>query len=396
LRVGNCRAHSPLRSMRIAIITTDVREHKRDYTGTVATFGTAPTALLQGLALLPDVEVHVLSCARRPMKSQEKLAKNIWFHSIHVPRLGWMRTGYQGCIRAVRKTLRIIKPDLVHGQGTELDCAVDAAFSGFPNVITVHGNMRIMAEVNRAKRFSFLWLAARLERFTLPRTDGVICITAYTEKAVSKLVRRTWIVPNAVDSAFFDITAQATPGEAPRIVCLGVIEPRKNQNSFIMALDHLAENYKFQLIFLGEGPPNSPYVNEFHRLVKARPWCTAAGFAGREQVRKHLSTAALLVLPSLEDNCPMVILEAMAAGVPVVGSNVAGVPELIRDGVTGLLCDPFDKSSILSAVQRILLNPSAAAEMAERAKSVARTRFLPEVVARRHVEVYREVLSSDE
>jgi glycosyltransferase involved in cell wall biosynthesis len=82
--------------------------------------------------------------------------------------------------------------------------------------------------------------------------------------------------------------------------------------------------------------------------------------------------------------------------VPVVGSNVAGVPELIRDGVTGLLCDPFDKSSILSAVQRILLNPSAAAEMAERAKSVARTRFLPEVVARRHVEVYREVLSSDE
>ena len=97
-----------------------------------------------------------------------------------MPRIGWLRTGYQGCIRAARKKLREIQPDIVHGQGTERDCAISAAFSGFPNVVTVHGNMRKIARANCARPFSFLWLAARLEGFTLPRTDGVVCITRIT------------------------------------------------------------------------------------------------------------------------------------------------------------------------------------------------------------------------
>ena len=85
--------------------------------------------MLQGFAALPEVRVHVVSCTQQPMRSPEKLAGNIWFHSLHVPKLGWLRTGYQGCIRAVRRKLRAIQPDLVHGQGTERDCALSAIFS---------------------------------------------------------------------------------------------------------------------------------------------------------------------------------------------------------------------------------------------------------------------------
>ena len=77
--------------------------------------------------MLPDVEVHVVSCTQQPMKSPIKLAENIFFHSLLVPKIGWLRTGYQGCIRAVRKKLRAIQPDIVHGQGTERDCACSYA-----------------------------------------------------------------------------------------------------------------------------------------------------------------------------------------------------------------------------------------------------------------------------
>ena len=100
----------------------------------------------------------------RRCNSPPKLAPNIFFHSLHVPKIGWMRTGYQGCIRAVRKKLKAIQPEIVHGQGTETDCAINAVFSGFPNVLTIHGNMRLIAKVNRVRPFSFPWLAARLER----------------------------------------------------------------------------------------------------------------------------------------------------------------------------------------------------------------------------------------
>jgi hypothetical protein len=190
--------------MRIAILTTDSREHYRDHSNPVPSFGTAPEALLQGFAQLQDVEVHVVSCARAPMSSPEKLASNIFYHALLVPKIGWMKTFYQGCIRETRKKLAEIKPDIVHGQGTERDCAISAVLSGFPNVLTIHGNMRLIAKVNRVKPFSFFWLAAMLERFTIPRSNGVVCITRYTEAAVSDLAKRTWIVPNAVDASFFE------------------------------------------------------------------------------------------------------------------------------------------------------------------------------------------------
>ena len=123
---------------KITILTSDKRDHDRNYTNPVPEFGTAPAALLQGFAQLSQVEVHVVSCVQQPVISPERIAPNIFYHSLLVPKLGWLRTGYQGCIRAARCKLRQIQPDIVHGQGTERDCALSAVFSGFPNVVLIN------------------------------------------------------------------------------------------------------------------------------------------------------------------------------------------------------------------------------------------------------------------
>jgi glycosyltransferase involved in cell wall biosynthesis len=116
--------------------------------------------------------------------------------------------------------------------------------------------------------------------------------------------------------------------------------------------------------------------------------------AQREELKGLLSQATMLVLPSLEDNCPMTVLEAMAAGVPVVAAQVGGLPDLIEEGKTGFFCDPVDAASMAAAVEMVLLDRTAAAEVARHARQRARERFHPEVIARRHVEIYREVLSN--
>jgi glycosyltransferase involved in cell wall biosynthesis len=381
--------------MRIALLMTDDRALFKQYEKPTPEFGTAPEALLQGFALLPDTEVHVVSCTRERMNSPARLASNIFFHSLRVPRIGWMRTAFQGCIRAVRQKLREIQPDIAHGQGTEGDCALNAVFSGFPNVLTIHGNMRHIARVTRARPFSFPWLAARLERLTIPRSLGVVCITDYTRQAVKDLARRTWVVPNAVDGSFFGVKAQPARAIPARMICVGHVCLRKNQNPFIRALDPLAKKHRFEMIFVGAANERDPYSEEFLRLVKARPWCLYRGWAGREELKALLREATLLVLPSLEDNCPMTVLEAMAAEVPVVASKVGGLPDLIEDGKTGFFCDPLEAASMAAAIERVLLNPSSAAEVARQARESARARFHPEVIARRHVEIYREVLGCD-
>ena len=136
---------------------------------------------------MPGVEVHVVCCVRKPLPSPEKLAPNIFYHSLLVPKIGWMTTGYQGCIRAVRR-----KEEEAEGNSgliscamagsTERDCAMEAVFSGFPNVLTIHGNMAELARIFSAGIGSFHWLAARLEGFSCCRARLGFSATRHTPK----------------------------------------------------------------------------------------------------------------------------------------------------------------------------------------------------------------------
>lgn len=379
--------------MRIVLLTTDNREHYKNYSSGIPAFGTAPQALLDGFAVLPDAEVHVVSCFQQlPASSPSKLAANIWYHGLHVPKVGWLRTGYQGCIRAVRRKLREIQPDIVHGQGTERDCAISAVLSGYPNVLTIHGNMRLITEMFPPKMFSANWFTARLEGWTISRSNGVVCITNYTRAAVADRARKTWLLPNAVDWSYHKVHTQtATP---PKIICVANVDPRKNQVALIDALAPLAAEKPFELYFLGVAHKHTAYGAEFHRRLEQHSWCKYAGMVSRDELRSHFADASLLVLPTREDNCPMVVLEAMAAGIPVVASNVGGVPDLITDEETGLLTYPNRPETMRAAVAKLLEQPEFGRQLAEKALHEAETRFHPRVIAERHLEIYREVLSA--
>jgi glycosyltransferase involved in cell wall biosynthesis len=376
--------------MKVAMLIPDNRDEFQQYDKPSPFFGPAPTALLEGLANRPEIELHVLSCAKRSMLAPEKLSENIWFHLLHVKQWGWLRSIYSGCVLAIRTKLQEIHPDLVHGQGTERYCALAAAFSGFPNVITIHGNMRSITKISHAKVFSYQWCAAKLEQFTLSRVGGVICISPYAQSLASDTARKTWLIPNAVGVDFFK--HRALPDDQQNILCVGTICRLKNQNTFIRALDPLAAHRKFRLIFLGAGNNSDPYFKEFQQLVRSRPWCEHQGFVNTEQLKTFFGHAAALALPSLEDNCPMVILEAAASGVPVMAAKAGGIPSLVQDGHTGILFDPRDPSSMASAAGRYLSDPIFAKRMADNAKMVAEATFHPAHISKQHVEVYRELL----
>jgi glycosyltransferase involved in cell wall biosynthesis len=253
--------------------------------------------------------------------------------------------------------------------------------------------MRLIANLGNARPFSAIWLAARLETFSLPKTAGVVCISRYTQELIASLARRTWIVPNAVDESFYEIAPELSLKPVPRILCVGLLCPRKNQNAFITALDPLAEKRKFELVFYGLAGDDKSYAETFFQLVKDRPWCKYAGFADRDQLKSQFRQSTLLALPSVEDNCPMVILEAMAAGVPVVAANVGGVPELIEDGVSGWLCNPLDAQSMMKAIEHALSNEPLRIERAKQARQNSLARYHPSVIASQHIEIYRSVLT---
>ncbi len=376
--------------MKIVQLTTDNRNQIKQYDLTEPYFGTAPAGLIDGFSLIEDVEVHVISCTSRRMSVPEKLAANVYFHQPYVPKIGWGRSMFLGCAWATRRLLRRIKPDIVHGQGTERDCSMEAVLSGYPNVLTLHGNMRVHAARPEQKGSSYYKMAAALETFCLKRTDGVVAISRYTQELVAGLARKSWLLPNAVDRRFFDV-APASPS-VPRILFVGSLGERKNPLGLLKACEDLLRKGECTLALAGQSDAEGEYGHKVLKLAATLPGVELLGFLDRDALAAEFARSTLLVLPTFEDNCPMVILEAMAAGLPVAASRVGGVPDLVQEGETGLMFDPASTDAIRDAISRLLENPEMRAAFGVAARRHALEHYHPAVIARRHVEIYREVL----
>lgn len=389
-----------MKPLKVAILTSDKRDHDRDYDDPIVSFGTAPTALLHGLAELPEVEVHVVACTQQPMISPHKLAKNTWFHSLHVSKIGWMRTGYQGCIRAVRRKLKEIQPDIVHGQGTERDCAISAVLSGFPSVLTIHGNMNAIARLHHSRIGSFHWVAARLEDFTLPRTNGIICISDYVQNLVEKYRVPTWIVPNAIQKMFFDFPKAGTPRpERPLLINVGVISERKRQHQLLAVLESLrGQKFEFDTIFVGVSDLKTTYARKFGILLAA----ASRKHGGFEHIQKLddaafcglLDQASAMIHFSNEESFGLTFAEAIARGLHLFASDV-GAARMIAEGVAGVQIFGLDDwAGMQAAVQKWLLNGEYKQPHPINPPPEFVRTFHPISVARRHLEIYREVLKT--
>lgn len=382
--------------MKVALITTDNREFFRKYDLTAPWMSPPIAALLEGFQspeLSSDLQVHVVSCTRQPMCSPEKLGPNIFFHSLHVPKIGWMRTLYQGCIRAVRKKLREIQPNLVHGQGTEMDCAMEAVFSGLPNVVTIHGNMAELARLTPPRIGSFPWLAARLENFALKRTAGVFCNSDYTERLVKPRTRRTWRVPNALQEQYFSPAANPAHSAKCTLVNIGLVSPRKRQLEMLDVATNLSrEGLQFELVFVGQANPNNPYAVEFLKRIEPLERAGCARYVGTKALGdliQLLDASHALVHFPFEEAFGLVVAEALARNLKFFGAQVGGVMDITTDVPGAELFALDDWGGLTAAIGRWIRagfpRPPGAAQ-------TMRNRYHPTVVARRHLEIYREVL----
>jgi glycosyltransferase involved in cell wall biosynthesis len=382
--------------MTVVQLTTDNREPFKQYDNPVPHFGAAPDALLEGFALLPEVSVHIVSCAQRPMcHSPEKVASNIWFHSLHVPKAGWLRTGFQGCIRAIHRRIREINPDIVHGQGTERECALGAIFSGYPNVVTIHGNMRAITKYPQPLIGKvYAQFAALFERIALARTRGVLCNSKYTQQLVAPIARRTWPVPNAVHRAFLETPLNPLPASPAVLLNVGGIVPWKGQLELLaLARDLHNRGVHFVLKFVGALNAHTSYGQAFAREIAAAEkdgYAQHLGFHAIGDTVALMDSASALVHVAREEAFGLVVAEALARNLKLFASQVGGVPD-IGFGVEGAeLFAPNAWPQMGDAIEHWL---RAGAPRPKLAADVMRERYDPKRIAERHLEIYREVLA---
>jgi len=163
--------------------------------------------------------------------------------------------------------------------------------------------------------------------------------------------------------------------DIPMILCVGRLVPEKGHAVLLRAVAMLVERGRqITVTFAGEGPsrPSLERLADKHGIASR---ITFLGAVGQDDIHTLYSTASIFCLPSFAEGIPIVLMEAMAMGVPVVSSRITGIPELIDDGRTGLLVAPGRADEVTDALERLLDDPSLRRELGSRARELVIKEF---------------------
>ncbi len=236
-------------------------------------------------------------------------------------------------------------PALVHVHNYEPAQPVLAALRGLdtPLVVTLH----LPAPPEQAA------MEARL----LSRAAAVIAVSRSLrdEYAVRRSGRPPTVIPNGVDTAFFH-PARAVRRLPERLLFAGRLAPQKGVDTVIRAVAELALDGEWRLIVAGEGEWRPTYMRLARDLGVGNrvEWL---GWLPREALRRELWGCAALLMPSRYEPFGLSALEGMACGTPVVGSDVGGLAELVREGDSGVLVPPDSPGKLAAAVRELTSSP---------------------------------------
>jgi glycosyltransferase involved in cell wall biosynthesis len=160
-----------------------------------------------------------------------------------------------------------------------------------------------------------------------------------------------------------------------RVAFVGRLDPVKGALLLIEAMAEVLKTHPDATLTLaGDGPARAP-AEARAKALGVSGSVHFAGFLAQGQVAELLSTSDMLVLPSFAEGLPVVYMEALASRIPVVASRVAGVPELVEDGVTGYTVPPGDVATLADRMSRLMADPAAARRMGEAGRKAVEQDF---------------------
>jgi len=300
-------------------------------------------------------------------------------------------------VGSISRAVAELRPDIVETHGYRLHFMmylqrrVNSRHDGPRWIAFQHGYTR---ESLRVRIYN------QLDRISLPQADRVVTVCRpFGETLVRRGVSRDIIriVPNAISPrARLDgttVTSYRTQlGLTPDtmlIVAAGRLSKEKGHRALMDACRILADDSKlpnWHMVIAGDGPERRNLLRHAYDLSGR------VTFAGHlPDVWPLLNSAQLFVLPSLSEGSPIVLLEAMSAALPIVATNVGGIPDTIHDGVSGVLVPPGDPFELSSAMRRLLTDAPLAVSLGSAAWDAANLNS-PASYLCRLMPVYTEVL----
>jgi glycosyltransferase involved in cell wall biosynthesis len=275
----------------------------------------------------------------------------------------------------------------------DLDGFLWARRRRLPFVVSLKGVIADELKNESGLTRALLSIQARWERANARRADVVITPSRYS----ADVARREYgvgtiaVVPEPIElerwAALF-AAAAPLPRGGPTILCVARMYPRKRIGDLLEAATLLRPRIPSARVrIVGKGPEWA-HVVRLHAALGLGETLTLLGDVSRERLAEEYVSADVFCLPSVQESLGIVFLEAMAAGLPVVACRAAAIPEVVEDGVTGVLAPPRDPAGLAVALEALVADPAKARAMGEAGRRAVAA-YTPERVAARLLEAVR-------
>ncbi|QIB52608.1 glycosyltransferase family 4 protein [Pseudomonas sp. OIL-1] len=291
----------------------------------------------------------------------------------------------------LRKMIVKIAPDIVHLHSSKAGVLGRLSCIGLPVgvVFTAHG-WAFTEGVSARRR----WFYTEVERFMARFTNRIITVSNYDMDLALKLKVCDASLVSSVHNGIPDLQINTEISEANndvRLIMVARFAEQKNQRALLQALSHLNElNWTLELV--GDGP----LLQDVQDLARELGLSEKVYFAGAcSDVHNRLLASDVFLLVSDWEGLPLVILEAMRAGLPVIASRVGGVPEAIDHGETGFVVDRNDQQGLVRVLRRMLESPELRQQMGLKGREKFNREFVFEDMLERTMLVYSAVLAQE-
>ncbi|MBN1506428.1 MAG: glycosyltransferase family 4 protein [Sedimentisphaerales bacterium] len=374
--------------IRVAIVTDFPRDPEDPCGGVQA----VSVHLVRGLSTLDGLELHVVTEDAECAAPKESMWGTVHVHRLPQSKKATLVNAIGAGRKQMADYLKRLAPDVIHAHDVY---GLMVKGLSMPRVFTIHGQIYRDTRVSggRLPRVrSWLWKQVELRGWA--DQPHVISISPYVREQLGGIVSGTiHNIDNPIGESCFRLERCEEQG---RVFCAAALCARKNTLGLVQAFSRLIRmGVEAELRLSGGG--DREYLDRVRPLIEEHGLerrVTLLGRATYATIQDEMARAAVFALLSLEENSPMAIEEAMAAGVPVVTSNRCGMPYMVREAESGFLVNPEDPDETAERLRQLLADDELRRAMGAKGREIALDRFHPARVAARTREVYLQAIRS--
>ncbi len=375
--------------MKVAIVTAFPQDPGVPHGGVEA----VSVNLVRALAKMGDLDVHVVTTDPERDRPEVVPWESATVHRLPRSRRHTLIDAVGPGRAVVQQRLRELGPDVVHAHDVY---GLMVKGLAYPRVFTIHGFIygdTLVSGQRFARLRSRIWRSVETRGWA--DQPHIISISPYVRERLDGIATGViHDIDNPIAESCFEIERKERKGT---VFSAALICPRKNTITLVEAFGQLIDEGVDAGLRLAGSVTEPAYGRRLRERITELGLDDRVKVLGRidsGRVREELSAASIFALTSLEENSPMGIEEAMAAGVPVVTSNRCGMPYMVRHGETGYLVDPHDPADIARHMRLILEDDAERARQGARSREIALDRFHPDKVALRTRQVYERAASA--